>query len=77
MPYRSVAARQQHLPPTVPAGATIAGVVVTIECTAQTQTNPMVRFQRQITTYRVIVVASTGCTDTDFVNVVVEQKSKK
>ncbi|MBK8347126.1 MAG: carboxypeptidase regulatory-like domain-containing protein [Saprospiraceae bacterium] len=63
-------------PPTVPAGATIAGVVWSpLSGTAQTQTNPMVSPTTN-TTYRVIVVASTGCTDTDFVNVVVEQKAK-
>ncbi|MBK9564489.1 MAG: hypothetical protein IPO37_04675 [Saprospiraceae bacterium] len=40
-----------------------------------TQQNPMVSPVTN-TQYRVVVVASTGCTDTDFVSVTVQPKAK-
>jgi protocatechuate 3,4-dioxygenase beta subunit len=63
---------------TPPAGATISGVIWTVppsSTISSTQQNPLVS-PTSNTQYRVVVVASTGCTDTDFVNVVVQPKAK-
>ncbi|MFN8338850.1 MAG: SdrD B-like domain-containing protein [Saprospiraceae bacterium] len=59
-------------------GATIAGILWTIPpsaTTTSTQSNPMVSPTTN-TQYRVVVVASNGCTDTDMVNVNVLPKQK-
>ncbi len=63
---------------TPPAGATISGVIWTVppsSTISSTQQNPLVS-PTSNTQYRVVVVASTGCTDTDFVNVAVQPKAK-
>ncbi|MBK8055291.1 MAG: carboxypeptidase regulatory-like domain-containing protein [Saprospiraceae bacterium] len=63
---------------TPPAGATISGVIWTVppsSTISSTQQNPLVS-PTSNTQYRVVVVASTGCTDTDFVNVTVQPKAK-
>ncbi|MBK7635345.1 MAG: carboxypeptidase regulatory-like domain-containing protein [Saprospiraceae bacterium] len=61
---------------TPPAGASISGVIWSpLTGAAQYQPNPMVSPSSN-TQYRVVVVASTGCTDTDFVNVTVQAKAK-
>ncbi|MFZ1749419.1 MAG: SdrD B-like domain-containing protein [Saprospiraceae bacterium] len=59
-------------------GATISGVIWNIPPSGtitSTQSNPLVSPTTN-TAYRVIVVASNGCTDTDFVNVNVVPKQK-
>ena len=61
---------------TPPSGATISGVIWSpLTGPAQYQTNPLVSPTTE-TLYRVVAVASTGCTDTDFVNITVEQRAK-
>ena len=60
-------------PPTKPVGATILGLVWTPG--GSQLANPFVSPVTN-TEYRVVVVSSTGCADTDFVNVTVEPKAK-
>ncbi|MBL0026216.1 MAG: hypothetical protein IPO98_15070 [Saprospiraceae bacterium] len=60
-------------PPTKPVGATIQGLVWTPG--GSLLPNPMVSPITN-TTYRVVVVASTGCADTDYVDIKVEPKAK-
>lgn len=61
---------------TPPAGASISGVLWSpLTGAAQYQPNPMVSPTTN-TQYRVVVVASTGCTDTDYVQVTVVPKAK-
>ena len=63
-------------PPT--GGATISGVLWTVPPSStitSTLNNPLVSPTLN-TQYRVVVVASNGCTDTDFVNVTVNPKQK-
>jgi len=59
-------------------GFTISGVLWTVPpsgAITSTQSNPLVNPTTN-TQYRVVVVASNGCTDTDFVNVTVTPKTK-
>jgi protocatechuate 3,4-dioxygenase beta subunit len=63
---------------TPPAGATISGVIWTVPPSStitSTVQNPLVSPTTN-TQYRVVVVSSTGCTDTDFVNVTVQPKAR-
>lgn len=61
-----------------PFGGTINGVVWTLTQSGteiSTQNNPLIS-PTQNSQYRVVVVASNGCTDTDFVNITVNSKQR-